>query len=154
MTHFSGLRPDLDLEPPWSGYETGIHRALIDTPAGPPGCTFVYSDINFILLGEIVHRLSGETLPTTPPIRSSRRSGCATPCSSRRPSLRSRIAPTEMLEKEHLLLRGVVHDPTSRYMGGIAGHAGLFSTADDLARFCQMMLDQWHRGRAVAFSAR
>src|SRR5579872_5310853 len=62
MTHFSGLRPDLDLKPAWSGYETGIHRALIDPPAGPPGARFVYSDINFILLGEIVHRLSGRML--------------------------------------------------------------------------------------------
>ena len=60
MTHFSGLRPDLDLEPAWSGYETGIHRAFIDKPVGPPGIRFVYSDINFILMGEIVHRLSGE----------------------------------------------------------------------------------------------
>src|SRR5580692_627567 len=62
MTHFSGLRPDLDLAPPWSGYETGIHRALIDKPAGPPGVRFVYSDINFELMGEIVHRLSGKPL--------------------------------------------------------------------------------------------
>ena len=62
MTHFSGLRPDLDLEPPWSGYETGIQKALIDKPRSPPGMRFVYSDINFILLGEIVHRLSGKPL--------------------------------------------------------------------------------------------
>ena len=62
MTHFSGLRPDLDLKPAWSGYETGIQRALIDKPAGPPGVRFVYSDINFILLGEIVHRLTGKML--------------------------------------------------------------------------------------------
>ncbi len=62
MTHFSGLRPDLDLDARVvSGYETGIHRALIDKPAGPPGVRFVYSDINFELLGEIVHRLSGKT---------------------------------------------------------------------------------------------
>ena len=60
MTHFSGLRPDLTLEPAWSGYETGIHKALIDKPTGPPGVQFVYSDINFELLGETVHRLSGE----------------------------------------------------------------------------------------------
>ncbi len=60
MTHFSGLRPDLDLKPAWSGYETGMQRALIDKPAGPPGVRFVYSDINFILLAEIVHRLSGK----------------------------------------------------------------------------------------------
>ena len=59
MTHFSGLPPDLDLEPAWSGYETGIQQALADKPASPPEAKFVYSDINFILLGEIVHRLSG-----------------------------------------------------------------------------------------------
>src|SRR6266852_3155490 len=62
MTHFSGMRPDLDLDPPWTGYDTGIRRALIDKPAGPPGARFVYSDINFELLGEIVHRLSGKML--------------------------------------------------------------------------------------------
>ena len=57
MTHFSGLRPDLTLNPPWSGYATGIHLAEIDKPNGPPGARFVYSDINFILLGELVRRL-------------------------------------------------------------------------------------------------
>ena len=59
MTHFSGLRPDLDLEPAWSGYETGIRKALSDKPAGPPETKFVYSDINFELAGEIVRRVSG-----------------------------------------------------------------------------------------------
>jgi uncharacterized protein YbbC (DUF1343 family)/CubicO group peptidase (beta-lactamase class C family) len=142
MTHFSGLRPDLDLEPAWTGYETGIHRALVDKPASAPGVHFVYSDINFILLGEIVHRLSGEMLPDYV------RRVVFLPLGMRETifqppaALRPRIAPTEMLEKEHLLLRGVVHDPTARNMGGIAGHAGLFSTAQDLALFCQMMLDK------------
>src|ERR1035438_7923568 len=62
LTHFSGLRPDLDLTPPWTGYETGIRKALIDKPTYPPSERFVYSDINFELLGEIVRRVSGETL--------------------------------------------------------------------------------------------
>ncbi len=62
MTHFSGLRPDLDLEPAWSGYETGIRRAMAEKPTAPAGTRFLYSDINFVLLGEIVHRLSGKTL--------------------------------------------------------------------------------------------
>ena len=62
MTHYSGLRPDLDLDPAWSGYDTGIRKALIDKPAGPPGSSFVYSDINFELLGEIVRRVSGKPL--------------------------------------------------------------------------------------------
>src|SRR6185437_5647440 len=54
--------------------------------------------------------------------------------------LKPRIAPTEM-QKDGTILRGVVHDPTARYMGGVAGHAGVFSTADDLGKFCQMILD-------------
>src|SRR6185436_11244 len=62
LTHFSGLRPDLDLEPAWSGYDTGIRRALQEKSVSPPGIRFVYSDINFELLGEIVRRLSGKTL--------------------------------------------------------------------------------------------
>ena len=140
MTHFSGLRPDLDLEPPWSGYETGIHRALIDKPAGPPEAKFVYSDINFILLGEIVHRLSG--LPENEYVKrilfdplGMKETGYLPS-----PTLRSRIAPTEEL-KDGEMLRGVVDDPTARYMGGVAGHAGVFSTADDVGKFCQMILD-------------
>ncbi len=140
MTHFSGFRPDLDLEPAWSGYETGIRRALIDKPANPPDAKFVYSDINFILLGEIVKRVSG--LPENEYVKKilldplgMKESGYL-PAASRIP----RIAPTEQM-KDGTILRGVVHDPTARYMGGVAGHAGLFSTADDLAKFCQMLLD-------------
>ncbi len=62
MTHFSGLRPDFDIVPPWSGYETGIQKALAEKPIAPPGARFIYSDTNFILMGEIVRRLSGQTL--------------------------------------------------------------------------------------------
>ena len=149
MTHFSGLRPDLDLEPAWSGYETGIQRALIDKPATPPGVRFVYSDINFILLGEIVHRVSGEMLPDYVRKTVFEPLGMHDTMFQPPESLRPRIAPTEMLDKAHLPLRGVVHDPTARDMGGIAGHAGLFSTADDLAQFCRMMLANgaWHGSR-------
>jgi uncharacterized protein YbbC (DUF1343 family)/CubicO group peptidase (beta-lactamase class C family) len=149
MTHFSGLRPDLDLEPAWTGYETGIHRALVDKPANPPGAHFVYSDINFILLGEIVHRLSGEMLPDYARKVVFAPLGMQDTMFQPPAALRPRIAPTEMLERDHLLLRGVVHDPTARDMGGIAGHAGLFSTAQDLARFCQMMLNKgaWQGAR-------
>ena len=62
LTHFSGLPPDLSLDPSWTGYDTGIRRALIEKPTSPPATRFVYSDINFELLGEIVHRLSGKPL--------------------------------------------------------------------------------------------
>src|SRR5277367_2099932 len=96
MTHFSGLRPDLDLEPAWSGYETGIHRALIDKPAGPPGIRFVYSDINFILMGEIVRRLSGESLSGYARENIFEPLGMHDTMFQPPASLRPRIAPTEL----------------------------------------------------------
>lgn len=140
LTHFSGMRPDLDLEPRWSGYLTGIQRALSDKPAGPPGARFVYSDVNFILLGEIARRLSGEPLAGYLRRTVLEPLGMTETMYNPMASLRARIAPTELLPGATVPLRGVVHDPTARYMGGVAGHAGLFSTADDLARFCRMML--------------
>jgi len=141
LTHFSGMRPDLDLEPPWSGYETGIRRALIEKPTSPPATRFVYSDINFELLGEVVHRLSGK------PLDEFARDAVFNPLVMKEtgfhppPSLRARIAPTEIDAATGAPFRGVVHDPTARYMGGVAGHAGVFSTAADLAKYAQMMLD-------------
>ena len=140
MTHYSGLRPDLDLEPAWSGYDTGIRKALADKPAGPPEASFVYSDINFILTGEIVHRVSG--VPENEYVKRILFNPLGMADTGYLPaaSLRPRIAPTER-QKDGAILRGVVHDPTARYMGGVAGHAGVFSTADDLAKFCQMILD-------------
>lgn len=141
FTHFSGLQPDVPLKNPWSGYDTGIHLACIDPPAGPPGVRYVYSDINFELLGEIVHRLSGQT------VAEYARQNIFLPLAMKDTmflppaSLIPRIAPTERTPKDGPPLRGVVHDPTARNMGGIAGHAGLFSTADDLSRFARMMLN-------------
>jgi uncharacterized protein YbbC (DUF1343 family) len=140
MTHFSGLRPDVDLDPPWSGYETGVRRALLDKPAAPPETKFIYSDINFILLGEIVKRLSGMPENEYAEQILFRPLGMKETGYLPRAGLRPRIAPTEIL-KDGTILRGVVHDPTARYMGGVAGHAGVFSTAADLAKFCQMLLD-------------
>jgi uncharacterized protein YbbC (DUF1343 family)/CubicO group peptidase (beta-lactamase class C family) len=140
FTHFSGLKPDLPLNMPWSGYETGIHLAYTTAPAGPPGAHFVYSDINFLLLGELVHRLSGQML------NDYAHANVFVPLKMNEtmflppPALRPNIAPTERLATGQIL-RGVVHDPTARNMGGVAGDAGLFSTASDLARFAQMMLN-------------
>lgn len=135
LTHYSGLRPDVDLEPVWSGYEKGVQLALVDKPVAEPGARFIYSDINFILLGEIVRRVSGKPLGEFSrdhiflPLGMND-SGFQPPA-----ALLPRIAPTQQLH-------GVVHDPTTRLMGGVAGHAGLFTTADDLARFARMVLNQ------------
>ena len=139
LTHFSGLPPDLNLDPPWTGYETGIRRALIEKPTSPPATRFVYSDINFELLGEIVHRLGGK------PLDEYAREAVFAPLgmkeTSFHPTPSPRIAPTEIDPATGAPFRGVVHDPTARYMGGVAGHAGVFSTAADLAKYAQMMLD-------------
>jgi uncharacterized protein YbbC (DUF1343 family)/CubicO group peptidase (beta-lactamase class C family) len=143
LTHFSGMPPDLVLNPPWSGYQTGIHKAMLEKPNAPPGTHFVYSDINFILLGELVHRLSGQMLSDYSREHIFLPLGMRETMFQPPASLVPRIAPTERNGANGPPLRGVVHDETSRYMGGVAGHAGLFSTADDLARFCEMLL---HRG--------
>lgn len=140
LVHYSGLPEDLDLATKWEGKDTAFRMALEVTPDRPPGSAFVYSDINFIVLGAIVERLSGESLDTystkhifEPLAMKDTR---FLPPGSWLP----RIAPTEEDENHHLL-HGVVHDPTARRMGGVAGHAGVFSTADDLAIFAQAMLD-------------
>ncbi len=149
MTHFSGMRPDLDLEPAWSGYEEGIRRALIDKPINPPGTRFEYSDINFELLGEIVKRLSGK------PLDEFAREQIFEPLGMRETTFRppeawrARIAPTEVDAKTKIPIRGTVHDPTARFMGGVAGHAGVFSTADDLAKYAEALLS----GGGGVFSA-
>jgi uncharacterized protein YbbC (DUF1343 family)/CubicO group peptidase (beta-lactamase class C family) len=153
MTHFSGLRPDLDLQPVWSGYDTGIHRALIDKPVRGPGLRFVYSDINFVLLGEIVHRLSGQTLADFTRQNIFEPLGMRETMFQPPAALKPRIAPTEIDPATGQPLRGVVHDPTSRYMGGIAGHAGLFTTADDLAKFADMMIGRGESNGVRIFSA-
>lgn len=154
MTHFSGLQPDVPLSPTWTGYDTGIHLACTFPPGGRPGVQHVYSDINFILLGELVHRLSGKTLDEYVQETIYRPLGMHDSTYSPPPSWRARIAPTERFPADGPPLRGVVHDPTARNMGGVAGHAGLFSTADDLSKFAQMMLDGGkYRGVRVLSSA-
>jgi uncharacterized protein YbbC (DUF1343 family) len=151
LTHFSGLRPDVDLKPPWKGYETGVKLACAEKPVVTPGSRFIYSDINFILLGEMVRRVSGQPLPEFARRRVFGPLGMKNTIFTPPAALRRRIAPTERLE-DGVILRGVVHDPTARNMGGVAGHAGLFSTGDDLARFASMMLGQGKAGAARIFS--
>ena len=140
LTHYSGLEPDLDLKTPWEGKDTAFKMAFAETPAEPPGSHFTYSDINFITLGAVVERVSGETLDEYTARH------IFTPLQMMHTrylppeSWKATIAPTQYDENEHMLW-GVVHDPTARRMGGVAGHAGLFSTGDDLAKFAQALLD-------------
>ena len=160
LTHVSGLRPDLDLADPWVGSDTAIALAVEEVPATRPGERFVYSDINFFLLGDIVRRVSGTTLDRFARERIFEPLGMKDTMFLPPPSSTSRIAPTEACTPfgwpcegpgMHML-RGVVHDPTARRMGGVAGHAGLFSTAADLSIFCRMLLGggQYHGVRILS----
>ena len=147
--HYSGLPEDLDLVKKWEGKETAYRMAFEVAPDRPPGSAFVYSDVNFIVLGALVERLSGQTLDQYAAEHVFVPLGMKeTRFLPQRPGW-PRIAPTEDDENHHPL-RGVVHDPTAQRMGGVAGHAGIFSTADDLAMFAQALLDG---GRGVLTSA-
>ncbi|HWZ83968.1 MAG TPA: exo-beta-N-acetylmuramidase NamZ domain-containing protein, partial [Terriglobales bacterium] len=143
MIHYSGLAPDLDLTKPFAGKEAGYRMAFAETPERAPGSRFVYSDINFVVLGALVEKLSGESLDEYSAKHIFVPLGMKDTRYVPPHSWATRTAPTEEDENHHML-RGVVHDPTARRMGGVAGHAGLFSTADDLAKFAQALLDGGH----------
>jgi CubicO group peptidase (beta-lactamase class C family) len=155
LTHYSGLPPDISLAEPWEGRGEAYKLAYASVPAGPPGVKFVYSDINFIVLGALVERLSGL------PLEIYTQRYIIQPLAlkhTRYLPLESWIPLIAPTEYEHglsasgiknqptgpgdVVLRGVVHDPTSRRMGGVAGHAGLFSSADDVAIYAQSLLDR------------
>jgi uncharacterized protein YbbC (DUF1343 family)/CubicO group peptidase (beta-lactamase class C family) len=174
MTHVSGFAPDFDLREKWTGREEMLDALVKEKLRQPSGTKFVYSDINFIVLGEIISRVSDSELKTFSreevfdPLKMldtgfiehvaarNNNVNSSTSVSVLNPFVqkKGRIAPTENIKGQQSylggqpdgnngdeILRGVVHDPTSYRMGGVAGHAGLFSTADDLARFCQMLLN-------------
>ncbi len=139
LTHFSGLPEDLDLRIQWYGDKAAFHMAMEAVPVFPPGTRFMYSDINYIVLGYLVERVSAMPLDKYAQAHIFAPLGMNETRFNPPGEWRVRIAPTEY--EGRTMLRGVVHDPTARRMGGVAGHAGVFSTADDLARFAQAMLD-------------
>ncbi|MBI5579462.1 MAG: DUF1343 domain-containing protein [Deltaproteobacteria bacterium] len=136
LTHYSGLRPGLLPKPAWSGYDAALKKIADDTAALSPDCRFVYSDLNFTILGELVRRVSGEPLEVYCRRHIFEPLGMKDTGFKPSKSLNGRLAPT--MEGSS----GVVHDPDTRRMGGISGAAGLFSTADDLACIAQALLDQ------------
>ena len=160
LTHVSGLRPDVDLGDDWHGTEHAIRLAVEEVPLAPPGVRFVYSDINFFLLGEIVHKVSGEPLDRFTQSHIFSPLGMKDTMFNPAADLLPRIAPTESCTRygwpcdgpDMQMLRGIVHDPTARRMEGVAGHAGLFGTAADLALFCRMLLNDgaFKGGRILA----
>jgi uncharacterized protein YbbC (DUF1343 family)/CubicO group peptidase (beta-lactamase class C family) len=149
MTHMAGLRPDVDLGDMWTGYDKAIELAIEEVPTAPPGEQFVYSDIGYFLLGEIVRRVSGQPLNEFTRDRIFKPLGMVDTGFLPAAALEPRVAPTENCTPygwpcdgpDRKILRGVVHDPTARRMAGVAGHAGLFSTANDLSIFARMLLN-------------
>jgi uncharacterized protein YbbC (DUF1343 family)/CubicO group peptidase (beta-lactamase class C family) len=167
LTHTSGFAPDFDLRERWIGYDEAMKRLYREPLRNPPGSRFVYSDIGYIALAEVVHRASGQMVDEFArqnifqPLRMYN--------STFKPGAQmfSRIAPTEKRRGQmnylgdsasdagregEQWLRGQVHDPTSFRMGGVAGHAGLFSTADDLAIYCKMILNGGRYGAVQILS--
>jgi uncharacterized protein YbbC (DUF1343 family)/CubicO group peptidase (beta-lactamase class C family) len=140
LTHYSGLAPDLDLKTPWEGKQTAYKMAFAEKPETPIGAEFVYSDVGFVVLGSLVEQVSGESLDA---YATTHLFGPLKMAHTRYlppKSWRPRIAPTQFDQHDHML-RGEVHDPTALRMGGVAGHAGLFGTADDLSKFAQALLN-------------
>jgi uncharacterized protein YbbC (DUF1343 family)/CubicO group peptidase (beta-lactamase class C family) len=139
LTHTSGL-PAGNAS---SDYKEGITQSIKKINnlklLAPPGERFTYSDIGFIMLGEIVQRTSGRLLDQFSRDEIFLPLGMKETGYNPSETLKPRIAPTQK-EKE-IMLRGVVHDPRARLLNGIAGHAGLFSTVDDLALYCAMILN-------------
>ena len=139
LTHTSGLKPGLSRVVPWSGYEEGIRRACETEPLDAPDAVFRYSDINFILLGELVCQVSGKPLDAFAQETIFAPLGMVDTTFNPPAALRDRLAATEK-DESGTMLRGTVHDPTSRLMGGVTGHAGLFSTARDVARYARCVM--------------
>lgn len=152
LVHHSGLRPIPALPESWSGTSDVLTAIYRDELVAPPGARFIYSDTGYIVLGELVRRVSGLSLDEFFAREIAQPLGMQQTRFLPPPEWRPRIAPTEEIDLpagaapgsgRGRLLRGVVHDPRARGMGGVAGHAGLFGTADDLARFCRMILAAW-----------
>jgi CubicO group peptidase (beta-lactamase class C family) len=130
MTHTSGL-DDMTVSP---SIETTIRRAAAERNRPHPGAHFHYADINFIVLAELVHRVSGQTLDAFCQQEIYAPLGADETMFLPPRSLAYNIAPTTGFTP------GVVQDPNARRLGGVAGHAGLFSSAYDLSRYARLLL--------------
>jgi uncharacterized protein YbbC (DUF1343 family) len=143
LTHYSGLPEDLDLKTEWEGKETAEQMALATNLVTSPGSVFRYSDINFEVLGFLVEQISKMPLDKYADAFVFQPLGMKETRFLPPPQWRRRIAPTEY-DEHGQMLRGIVHDPTARRMGGVSGHAGVFSTAADLSKYAQAVLDAIH----------
>jgi CubicO group peptidase (beta-lactamase class C family) len=142
LTHSSGLPAHQDYFLKFKGRSEILARAAAESLVYEPGAESIYSDIGFILLAAIIERLTGRTLDALAQERIFAPLGMTDTMFRTPKPLGSRIASTERISgARKRTLHGEVHDENAAAMGGIAGHAGMFSTAPDLAIFCQMMLN-------------
>lgn len=142
MLHDSGLPAHRDFFLTAKGYDAMLAKVMAEPLIREPGTQVEYSDLGMILVGEIVQRLTGQRLDEFAKQHIFSPLGMANSMFSPPKSLRARIAPTEFDSTfRKRLVWGEVHDENSWAMGGVAGHAGLFSTASDIAAFAQMMLN-------------
>lgn len=145
LTHTSGLRAEVNSKVRWSGYRGALQAIEADRPLETPGTGFRYSDVNFIVLGEIVRRISG--LPLDEYCARNIFQPLEMKNTGFKPQLQQRplMAPSD-------LRWGEVQDPTAYKMGGVAGNSGLFSTVDDLAVFARMLVDggTWRDRRVLS----
>ncbi|MGH9633761.1 MAG: exo-beta-N-acetylmuramidase NamZ domain-containing protein [Candidatus Angelobacter sp.] len=141
LTHYSGLRPDIDLNPYWVGRDAAFRLAHEEKLQAPQGSIFIYSDTNFIVLGELVQRLSGLPLDQYASVHIFQPLGMKHTRFLPPPEWKNKIAETFAPDRKQVL-RGVVHDPRADRMGGVAGHAGVFSTAGDLALYAQALISR------------
>lgn len=140
LTHQSGLIPDNALKDYQDGPELAWQRICELELIGPVGTKFKYSDVNFIVLGQLVRQVSGQSLDEFARDQIFSPLGMAETGFRPDDHLKERSAPTE--KRDGQWIRGEVHDPRAFLLDQVAGHAGLFSTAQDMAIYAQMMLDE------------
>jgi CubicO group peptidase (beta-lactamase class C family) len=154
LTHSSGLPAGLPANPAWHGDAAAHALACSQVVTHPPGTFFRYSDINYILLGQLVQKVSGMPLAEFARTRIFEPLGMRDtgylPLRRLGNGAAALIAPTQKGKEGEgsahgdlapgQLLQGVVHDPTARRMDGVAGSAGVFTTAHDVARYARMLL--------------
>lgn len=151
LTHTSGLIADNSIKDYQDGKARAMERIYALTPTSKPGTKFVYSDVGYLVLGDLVERLSGESLDVFARKRIYAPLGMNETRFRPEGKLKERCAPTE--KRMGRWMQGEVHDPRAFALGGVAGHAGLFSTADDLAVFAQMLLQRGEYGGKRILSA-
>jgi beta-N-acetylhexosaminidase len=142
MTHTSGLPPFKEYWRTSTGKQDTLRRIFVEPLEYEPGTKVIYSDLGIILMAEIIQRLTGKTLDQLAKEYIFDPLGMQNSMYKPPKKLWPEIAPTEVDEKfRHRLVQGEVHDENAFAIGGVSGHAGVFSTAPDLSAFCQMLLN-------------